>query len=197
MEHTLDDGIDNPLLLGAAAPGGQVTRDGLVNLDEASIFVDDVELVLVDQLVVAGAQLANGLIVLVHDGDVAVSVAVAGIVVAFKAEQHVFALPAGGLEVGRPDAVDAVARPHQVAVITEDVGASLARTVLFGRSIRVPGKRGHKEVPLFDVLGGRDGDIETGRRQVGPGAELPVGRDRSKQQVGRKQRGHGSHGGAA
>lgn len=182
----MDDGVDDPLLLGAAAVGGQVARDGLVDLDEACFFVDDVELVLVDQLVVAGAQLADGLVVLVHDGDVAVAVAVAGIVVALEAEEDVLALPAGRLEVGRPDAVDAVAGPDQIAVIAEDVGASLARTVLLGWSIGVSGKRGDKKVPLFDVLGGWDRDVETGRRKVGAGAELPVGIGRSKQQRGRK-----------
>jgi hypothetical protein len=179
----LDDGVDDPLLLGAAAPGGQVARDGLVDLDEACFFVDDVELVLVDQLVVAGAQLADGLVVLVHDGDVAVAVAVAGVVVALEAEQDVFAFPASRLEVGRPDAVDAVAGPDQVAVVAENVGTGLARTVLLRGSVRESGERGHEKVPVLDILGGRNADVQPGRRKVRPGTILPVGRDGAEQRT--------------
>ena len=191
---TLDDGVDNPLLLRAASPSGQVAGNGLIDLDEASFFVDDVKLMLVDQLVVPSAQFADGLVVLVHDSDVAMAVAVAGIVVTFKAEQDVLALPASSLEVGRPDAVDAVARPDQVAVVTEDVGAGLARAVLLGGGVGVPGKGSHKEVPLFDILGRRDGDVQPGRRKVGPGAKLPVGSGRSEQQISCQHRGDGPHG---
>ena len=191
---TLDDGVDDPLLLRAASPSAQVAGNGLVDLDQAGFFVDDVELVLVDQLVVASAQFADRLVVLVHDGDVAVAVAVAGVVVAFKAEQDVLALPASGLEIGRPDAVDAVAGPDQVAVVAEDVGAGLARAVLLGGGVGVSGKRSHKEVSLFDILGRRDRDVQPGRRKVGPGAELPIGRGRSEQQVCCKHRGYGPHG---
>jgi hypothetical protein len=165
-------------------------------LDEACFFVDDVELVLVDQLVVAGAQFADRLVVLVHDGDMAVAVAVAGVVVALETEQDVFALPAGRLEVGRPDAVDAVSGPDQVAVIAEDVGAGLPRTVLLRGSVRVPGKRSHEKVPLFDILGGRDTDVQPGRRKVRPGTILPVGRGGAEQKARRSEGRRQLHDGA-
>jgi hypothetical protein len=184
-------------LLRAASPGGQVAGDGLVDLDEAGFLVDDVELVLIDQLVVAGAQLADGLVVLVHDGDVTVAVAIAGVVVALEAEEDILALPARGLEVSRPDAVDAVAGPDQVAVIAEDVGAGLAGTMLLGGRVGEAGKGGHKQVPFFHVLGCRDADVQPGRREVRPGAELPVGRGRSEQQVRHSEISRGLHGGAA
>ncbi len=191
---TLDDGVDDPLLLRAASPGSQVTGNGLVDLDEAGFFIDDVELVLVNQLVAASAQFPDGLVVLIHDSDVAMAVAVAGVVVTFKAEQDIFALPASGLEVGRPNAVDAVAGPDQVSVVAEDVRAGLARAVLLGGGVGVTGKGGHKEVPLFDILGRRDGDVQPRRRKVGPGAELPVGSGRSEQQISCQHRGDGPHG---
>jgi len=193
----LDDGVDDPLLFGLASPSREVAGDGLVDLDKTGFLVDDVELVLVDQLVVTGAQLADGLVVLVHDGDVAMTVTVSGVVVALEAEQDVFALPASSLEVGRPDAVDTIAGPDQVTIVAEDVGSGLARAMLLGGSVREPGKRGQKQVPLFDVLGRGDADVQPGRRKVGPGTKLPVGRSRSQQQGSDSERGCGLHGGAA
>ena len=154
------------------------------------------EFVLVNQLVVSGAQLTDGLVVLVHDGDVAVAVAITSVVVTLKAEQDVLALPAGSLEVGGPDAVDAVAGPDQVPVITEDVRAGLARAMLLAGRVGEPGERGHKEVPLSDVLGGRDADVQPGWRKVSTGAELPVGSGRSEEQTSCGKGGRGPHGGA-
>jgi len=85
--HTLNDGIDNPLLLRAGAPCSQVSRDRLIDLDQAVFpVVDDVELVLVDKLVVARAQLPDRLIMLVQKRHMAMTVAIVGIVVALKAE---------------------------------------------------------------------------------------------------------------
>lgn len=58
---------------------------------------------------IACTQLADGLIVLVQKGYVAMTVTVPGIVVALKAKENVLALPSSSLEIGGPDRVDAVA----------------------------------------------------------------------------------------
>lgn len=60
------------------------------------------ELVLVYKLVVACAELSDGLVVLVKDGNVAMAMTVACIVVALEAEEDILTLPAGRLEVGCP-----------------------------------------------------------------------------------------------
>lgn len=132
------------------------------------------KLVLVHQLVVSSTQLTNRLIMLVHERNVPVSMSIPSIVVALKAEEDIAALPAARLEVGRPDAVDCIAGPHQVAVVAEDVRTGLARTVLRGRRVREAGKRREKQVPLLDGRGGRDGDVEARRGEVWSRLELPV-----------------------
>ena len=190
--RTLDDGVDNPLLLWLGAPRSQVPDNGLIDLDQPCLLPDDVELVLVDQLVVPGPELPDRLVVLVQEGDVAVPVAVPGVVVALEAEQHVLPSPARRLEVGGPDAVDGVTRPDQVAVVAEDVGAGLAGAVLLGGGVREAGEGRDEEVAVLDVRGGGDGDVEARGREVASGAELPV-REGGAEQQGRGEDGPGDH----
>lgn len=52
LGSTLNDRIDNPLLLGATTPSCQITSDRLVDLDEAGFFVDDMKLVLIYKLMI-------------------------------------------------------------------------------------------------------------------------------------------------
>ena len=63
---TLKDSIDNPLLFLTCAPGGQVARNGLVDLDHSSLFIDNMELVFVGKLVVSGPQFTDGFVMLIH-----------------------------------------------------------------------------------------------------------------------------------
>ena len=83
---TLNNSVHNPLLLWICAPSGEIPRDWLVYLNQASFFIDNMELVLVNELVVSSTKLTDGLIMLVHESDVAMAMAIVGIVIAFKAE---------------------------------------------------------------------------------------------------------------
>ena len=171
---TLNNSVDNPLLLRLGAVGGEVPRHRLVDLDQARLLVDDVELVLVDKLVVAGTKLADGLVVLVHQSDMAMAVSVSRVVVALEAEENVLAAPAGGLEIGRPDAVDAVSGPNQIAVVAQDVRPGLAGPMLLGGGVGQARERCDEEITLLDVGGGGNGDVEPGRRKIRPRAVLPI-----------------------
>lgn len=195
IARTLENGIYNPLLFRTGTPFGEVLRDRLVDLNERRFLIDDMELVLVGELVVARAKLANGLIMLVHDGRVAVAVAVSRIMVAFKAEQHILPLPARLLEVCRPDRVVAVPGPDQLSVIAENVRSSLSRAMRLARRVRKSGERSHEKVAFFDVRGCRDRDIQTRRRQVWSRFKLPVGRGELEQSGAGAQRPDAFHDG--
>lgn len=110
----------------------------------------------------------------------AMAMAVTRVVVAFEAIQDILALPSADLEVGGPDAVDSVSRPDQISIVAEDIRASLAGTMLLGRGVGIPGEGGDEQVPLFDVFGCRDRDVQTGRSEVRTRAELPVGRSKAQ-----------------
>jgi len=89
---------------------------------------------------------------------------IASIVIAFEAEQNMFALPLGGLEIGGPNGVDAVPGPDQIAIVAKDVWARLTRPMLLSRSIGVPRERRYEKIAFLDVAGGRNGDVEARRR---------------------------------
>ena len=127
----MEDGIDDPLLICAGTPFRQIPWNGLVDLDKPGLLIHDLELMLINQFVISCSELANGLVVLVQEGYVSVAMSIASVVIAFEAKEDVLTLPPTSLEVGRPDRVDAVARPHEIAVVLEDVRTSLARAVLF------------------------------------------------------------------
>lgn len=103
MVRTLNDGIYDPLLLRTSSPLAQVPRNRLIDLDERGLFIDDVKLMLISQLVISGPELANRLVVLIEDRSVAVAMAVSGIMIPLKGEKHISSLPAALLEVRRPD----------------------------------------------------------------------------------------------
>ena len=50
--HTLENGIDNPLLLWATTPPTQINRNGLVDLKQRSFLINDMKLMLIHQLMV-------------------------------------------------------------------------------------------------------------------------------------------------
>jgi hypothetical protein len=128
--RTLEDGIDNPLLIWTGTPLSEISGHRLVYLDETRLLIDNLELVLVNQFMVSSPELANSLIVLIQESHMSMAMPVSSIVIAFKAEENIFAFPSSGLEVGGPDGIDAVARPYKVAIVFEDIRARLARTVL-------------------------------------------------------------------
>lgn len=177
----MNDGIYNPLLLWTGTPFLKISRHRLIDLDKPSLLIDDMELVLVHQLVIPSTQLTDRLIMLVHNGDVPVAMAVPSVVVTLKTEENVLSLPASSLEVGGPDAVQTIARPNKVAVVSEDVRTCLTWTMLFSRRVWVASKGSHKEISRFDLVRGRDGDVETRRCQVRTGAKLPVSRSERRQ----------------
>ena len=181
IERTLNDGINDPLLVRASTPSTEVPSDGLVDLDEARLLIDNVEFVLVNQLVVSRTQLANGLVVLIHEGNVPMAVAVASVMVTLEAEENVLALPAAGLEVGGPNAVQRVARPDEIAIVPENVWSSLEGPMLLSRSVGLASKGGEKEISLLDIARGWNRDVQTRRRQVWAASKLPVGRDMPKE----------------
>jgi hypothetical protein len=181
--RTLNDGINNPLLLRASSPLSEVHRSRLVDLNQSRLLIDDMELVLIGQLVIAGTKLTDSLIVLVKNGRVTVTVAIARVVVTLKAKEDILALPASLLEVGSPDGVVAVAGPNQLSVIAEDVRCSLTRAVLLSSGVWETSKWSDEEVALLDVLSSGDGDVKSRRRQIGPRLELPV-RSYQRQQGG-------------
>lgn len=185
--HTLENGINDPLLLRTGTPLGKILGHGLVDLDEGGLFVDDMELMLVGQLVVSSTQLTDSFIVLIHDGGVTMPVSIGSVVVTLEAEQDIFALPAGHLEVGGPDGVVRVAGPDQFTVVTEDVRGWLTRTV---DAFRVAGKGAYEEIAFLYILSGGDGDVQPRGCQVRPRFELPVsGNERQAGNGGRQEQG--------
>lgn len=106
---TLEDSIDNPLLVWTGTPFSEISRHRLIDLDKASLLANDFEFVLVNQFVVPSTQFANCLVVLIQEGYMTMAVPVPGIVVTLKAEEYIFAFPSTSLKVGGPDRIDAVA----------------------------------------------------------------------------------------
>lgn len=181
LRRTLNNGIHNPLLLWTGAPFGQVSRHRLIDLDQASFLIHNMKLMLVNQLMIPRTKFTNGLITLVDKRNVSMAVSISSIVVAFKAEQDVLALPTTSLEIGRPDAENGVARPHQVTIVSEDVWPGLARTMLLRRSIREASKWREEEIALLDGICGRNGDVQTRRCEVRTRPKLPVCHDGRQQ----------------
>lgn len=70
---TLDDCIDNPLLLWLGPIGREVPGHWLIDLNQSCLLIHNVEFVLVDKLVIASAELSNRFIVLIQKGNVAVT----------------------------------------------------------------------------------------------------------------------------
>jgi hypothetical protein len=68
--HTLNNGIDDPLLVSTCSPSSQISGDWLINLNQPSLFVDNVELMFVNKLMVARPELSDSLVMLVHKRDV-------------------------------------------------------------------------------------------------------------------------------
>lgn len=173
IRPTLEDGIDNPLLLGATTPPTQVRGNRLVNLKQSRFFIDDMELMLIHQFMVTSTQLANRLIVLVQNGRMAMTMAISRVMVTLETEEDILAFPFGSLEIGRPDGVVGIARPNEFAIISEDVRSLLSGSVELGLG-PLARKRGDKEVTLVGVVGCGDGDVQTWRGQVCSRLELPV-----------------------
>lgn len=171
---TLNHSVDNPLLLWATTPSSQITWYRLVDLDESSLLIVDVEFVLIGQLVIAGTKLADRLIMLIHEGGVTMTMAVSGIVVSFEAEQDILALPTTGLEVGGPDAVDTIAGPYEVASIREDIWTCLTRTVLGRRRVCNAREWRYEQIALLDLVCCWDGDVQAWRSQISPRLVVPV-----------------------
>ena len=95
--RTLEDGIDDPLLIWTGTPLREISRHGLVQLDETRLLIDNLKLMLIDRLVVASPELANSIIVLILESHMPMSMPLAGIVITFKAEENIFALPSSSL----------------------------------------------------------------------------------------------------
>ena len=75
----------------------------MIDLDESCLFVDDDELVLISQSVIAGTELSDRLVVLIEECGVAMAMTVSGVVAALEAEENIFPFVTAGLEVGGPD----------------------------------------------------------------------------------------------
>lgn len=179
MEH----GIDDPLLLRRGTPGSEIHRNRLIDLDDRRFLINDVELMLVGELVVARPQFSNGFIMVVHDRSMAVTMTIARVMVSFEAEEDVFALPASLLEVGGPNGVISVARPDQLPIVSEDVRSRLTGSMHCPCVVQEPGERGDKDISLVHIWRGGDGNVQSRRSQVGPRLKLPV-RCRQGQQRG-------------
>ena len=181
----MEYGIHDPLLLRVGTPARQIRGNRLVDLNESRFLIDDVELMLVSQFMVTSAQFPNGLVVLVQDGGVSVTMPVASIMVALEGEENILAPPARLLEVSSPDGVVAVTRPDQFPVIAEDLRGSLAGAMHFPGFIREAREGGHEEISLVDIGGGGDSDVQLGRRQIRTRLKLPVCSHQRQQSSGR------------
>src|SRR5690606_27438905 len=106
-----------------------------IDLNQAGLLVNDMKLVFINQFVTASPQLPYGLVVLIHQSDMPMPMAIARIMVTFETEEDILATPACGLKVCSPDAINSIAGPNQVAIITKDVWPCLPRAMLLRRSI--------------------------------------------------------------
>ena len=158
--HTLNHSIDNPLLFWPSSPSSQITRYRLVDLDKSMLLVRHMEFMLVGQLVIPSTKLSNGLVMMVQECCVSMTVSIASVMIAFKAEQDILAVPAASLEIGRPDAEVAIPRLDQIAVVAEDIRCRLTRGMLLRRSVRDPSEGGQEQVTTFDLIRSRNGDIQ-------------------------------------
>ncbi len=75
MSQTLEDCIDNPLLLSLRSEPAQISRHRLVNLNQPGLTIDHLELMLVRDLMSPRPQLTDGLIMVVHEGDMPMAMA--------------------------------------------------------------------------------------------------------------------------
>lgn len=139
--RTLELGVDDPLLILASSVSGQIVRHGVVDLDQSGLFIDDVELVLVRQAMVPSSEFADGLIILVEESGVAVSVAICSIMASLKAKEDVFALVPSLLEIGSPDGKISISGPDEITGVGKDIGCCLGGAVM--SAFRMPGKRCH------------------------------------------------------
>lgn len=194
---TLEDGVDNPRLVGRAAIGRQVPLHGLVDLDQGRRLIDDDELVLVAEVVPACAELPDRVVVLVEKGVMAVGMAVWPVVPPLEADEHVLPEPARCLEVCVPRADVGEARPHQVAGVGQDVGARLRWEML---ELVDGAAEGRDEQVAGSAAGAaaRRRDVEPRRSQVRAALEGRVGhrrRDEKGGQDGADERLDERHGG--
>ena len=128
---TLNDRIDNPLLILIGSVRREISRHRLINLYERGLTISGPELMLVANLVSSSSQFSRRLIVLVQERYMAVAVAIAWIVISLKASQDRRPFPMNGEKVRRPDTVVSITRPDEVAIVSENVRSSLARSMLF------------------------------------------------------------------
>lgn len=163
MSHTLDNSIHDPLLLRRGTPRSQVDWDRLVNLDESGLLIDNMELMLISQLMITRPQLTDGLIMLIQDGSMSMTMSITSVMVSLEREENILTLPARRLEVRRPDRVVPVSRPDELAVVAENVRCRLTRAVLFTCGVCVPGEGSDEEIAFLDVRGSGDGDVQPGR----------------------------------
>lgn len=83
----------------------------------------------------------------------AVPMPIPRVVVALKTEEDILAIPSPSLEMGRPDGIDTIPRPHQITIVTKDIRPSLAWTVLLGRSVMVASKWSDEEISFLNLAG--------------------------------------------
>lgn len=122
---TLESCVDDPLLLGGSSIWGEVIWNGVVYLDQSGLLVDDDKLVFISQPMVTCAQLSDGVVILVQESSVAMSMSVRSIMASLETEQNILALVPSSLEVGGPDREICEARPDEVASVCEDIGSCL------------------------------------------------------------------------
>lgn len=134
---------------------------------------------LIDQLMITPPHLPNGLVPLIKEGNMPMSMPIPSIMITFKAKQYILSLPSPDLEISGPDTVDTVAGPDQIAIVAEDIRACLAGLVLLGGGIGVAGEWGDKEVARFYLGSCWYRDVQAWRRKVWSGSVLPISDRRS------------------
>lgn len=100
---TLKSRIHNPLLFSTSTIHGEIPWYWMVYLDEASLLIDNGELMFVRQSVVSRTEFQDCPIALIEKRGMPMSVTIGSIVVTFKGEQDVLAFVTTSLKVRRPN----------------------------------------------------------------------------------------------
>src|SRR6266536_5021931 len=119
----------------------------MINLNQSSLFIDDVKLMLVHQSSITCSQFSDRLTMLIEKRCMPMSIR--SIVTSLERKQNVFSFVSCCLKIGSPDRKVGEAGPHELSGVGEDVLCGLEGAVTI--TIAVPGEGCNEEISRLNV----------------------------------------------